>query len=462
MKAGESKGFSFVIALILASLTACHNGQSPSAVYANGNPDGNLASPNASSQPASSYSETGTAAGSYEQPIEAPEAPPPLPEYSQPPCPGENYIWTPGYWGYSSAGYYWVPGAWVLAPWVGALWTPPWWGYDNGVYVLHAGYWAPHIGFYGGIDYGFGYTGLGYYGAYWNGGRVYYNRAVTNVNVGTVPYAYNNAVRNRRNDRISYNGGRGGIDARPTRQELAVTRDPRTPAVDVQVRHAREASVNQAQFAAGHGARPAALAAAHPLSTPYRAPAEHPPAAAMRAATEAQPAPENRAQVPANAHPARVMTRPGVAESRPGVPENTLAQRPAQKVQARPHLGTPPARGGRPVPETRPFGPETRIAVAPPGAQRPQVRPAVPTGRPMIAQGPASRPRVTTPPAPAARSLAPVVRAMPQPHPTPQALPAPQPRSAPQFRPRPQSAPASTGSAIRSGSAGRSPGSQTS
>ena len=26
-------------------------------------------------------------------------APPPLPVYEQPICPGEGYIWTPGYWG---------------------------------------------------------------------------------------------------------------------------------------------------------------------------------------------------------------------------------------------------------------------------------------------------------------------------------------------------------------------------
>ena len=59
------------------------------------------------------------------------------------PAPGDNYIWTPGYWSYADAGYYWVPGAWVLAPYVGALWTPSWWGYDNGAYLWHAGYWAP-------------------------------------------------------------------------------------------------------------------------------------------------------------------------------------------------------------------------------------------------------------------------------------------------------------------------------
>ena len=54
---------------------------------------------------------------SYNDPPEdyAPQPPPPLPEYQQPPDPGDGYLWTPGYWGYASAGYYWVPGAWVRA-----------------------------------------------------------------------------------------------------------------------------------------------------------------------------------------------------------------------------------------------------------------------------------------------------------------------------------------------------------
>src|SRR5579884_3927581 len=59
----------------------------------------------------------------YEHPVDyAPEPPPELAEYQQPPCPGENYVWTPGYWNYDQGqGYYWVPGAWVLAPVVGPL-----------------------------------------------------------------------------------------------------------------------------------------------------------------------------------------------------------------------------------------------------------------------------------------------------------------------------------------------------
>lgn len=61
--------------------------------------------------------------------IRASIAPPAIPVYEQPECPGDGYLWTPGYWAYDDAdGYYWVPGVWVMPPQVGFLWTPPYWG----------------------------------------------------------------------------------------------------------------------------------------------------------------------------------------------------------------------------------------------------------------------------------------------------------------------------------------------
>ncbi len=69
---------------------------------------------------------------------------PALPVYEQPVCPGDGYIWTPGYWAYNYdiGQYYWVPGTWVLSPQVGFLWTPPWWGWFNGAFVFHEGWWG--------------------------------------------------------------------------------------------------------------------------------------------------------------------------------------------------------------------------------------------------------------------------------------------------------------------------------
>jgi hypothetical protein len=80
--------------------------------------------------------------------------PPPLPIYEQPPIPEQGYIWTPGYWASDGYDFCWVPGTWVLAPQPGLLWTPGYWGWLDGAYVFNEGYWAPHVGFYGGVDYG--------------------------------------------------------------------------------------------------------------------------------------------------------------------------------------------------------------------------------------------------------------------------------------------------------------------
>ena len=105
-----------------------------------------------------------------------------------------GYIWTPGYWAYGPEGYYWVPGTWVLAPYVGALWTPGYWGWGSGASFGTPGTGGPHVGFYGGVNYGFGYIGVGYHGGYWNGGVFNYNSAVTNVNVTNIHNTYNNPV----------------------------------------------------------------------------------------------------------------------------------------------------------------------------------------------------------------------------------------------------------------------------
>ena len=83
-------------------------------------------------------------------------APPPLPVYEQPIIPGDGYVWAPGYWAWGPDGYYWVPGTWVTPPELGLLWTPGYWAWDDGAYFWHAGYWG-HRGFYGGINYGYGY-----------------------------------------------------------------------------------------------------------------------------------------------------------------------------------------------------------------------------------------------------------------------------------------------------------------
>ncbi len=191
--------------------------------------------------------------------------PPALPVYEQPICPGDGYIWTPGYWAWDpdDDDYYWVPGTWVLAPEVGFLWTPPWWGWSDGVYLFHEGYWGPQIGFYGGINYGFGYFGSGFVGGRWDGGHFFYNREVANINIVNIHNVYNERV-NVTVNRVSFNGGPGGIEARPRPEEEAAERERRMGPVDEQSRHFQEARGNRDLRASVNQGRPPIAATARP------------------------------------------------------------------------------------------------------------------------------------------------------------------------------------------------------
>jgi YXWGXW repeat-containing protein len=183
--------------------------------------------------------------------------PPALPVFTQPICPGPGYVWTPGYWAYGDDGYYWVPGTWVVAP-VGMLWTPGYWGWGASVYVWHPGYWGPHVGFYGGINYGFGYTGIGYAGGYWRGRDFYYNRTVNNVNVTNVHNTYNTTIINHTTvNNVSYNGGPGGINARATAAENAAARERHVATTTEQMDHEHAARNNRDQLASVNHGRPA-------------------------------------------------------------------------------------------------------------------------------------------------------------------------------------------------------------
>lgn len=190
--------------------------------------------------------------------------PPPLPVYEQPPIPGPGYIWTPGYWAWDGDDddYYWVPGTWVLAPEPGLLWTPAWWGWDDGEYVFHGGYWGPQVGFYGGVDYGFGYTGFGYEGGYWDHDRFFYNRTVNNITNVNITNVYNRTVINNRVTNVSYNGGPGGLNVRPTPAQLAVAHEFHAPPTQMQLQHQHVAAAMPLLHAsANHGLPPIAATA---------------------------------------------------------------------------------------------------------------------------------------------------------------------------------------------------------
>ena len=185
--------------------------------------------------------------------------PPAIPVYEQPICPQEGYIWTPGYWYYGDGEYFWVPGTWVLAPEPGFLWTPGYWGWGGSAFFWHAGYWGPHIGFYGGINYGFGYFGHGYDGGRWENNHFYYNTYVNHVNTTIIHNTYNTRIENVNVNRVSYNGGSGGIEARPTPQEESFDKERHVGPVAAQNQHVEQARGNpQLRASNNHGKPPIA------------------------------------------------------------------------------------------------------------------------------------------------------------------------------------------------------------
>jgi WXXGXW repeat (2 copies) len=202
-------------------------------------------------------------------PIAITVAPPELPVYEQPALPAPGYIWTPGYWAYGSEGYFWVPGTWVQPPSVGLLWTPGYWGWRDGVYGWNAGYWGPHIGFYGGVNYGFGYGGVGFEGGHWNNGVFAYNRTVNNFGSVTITNVYSKTIitearRQATVRRVAFNGGTGGIVARPTPQEEAAAREPHVAPTPMQTQHEHTASTNRALLASENHGHPAIAATSKP------------------------------------------------------------------------------------------------------------------------------------------------------------------------------------------------------
>ena len=289
--------------------------------------------------------------------------PPALPVYEQPICPGPGYLWTPGYWSWNDdAGYYWVPGTWVVAP-VGMLWTPGYWGWNNGLYVWNAGYWGPHIGFYGGINYGFGYGGVGFGGGEWRGGAFFYNTAVTRVDTVHITNVYvNRTVIVNNESHVAFNGGEGGVAARPTSQEEAYSREPHQPPVAAQTEHEHAASQNRAMFASENHGAPAVAATARPgefsghgvvaakaAGAPYRAPAMSPKEA--RAASPAESRGNESRTNESRTNESRTNNAPRAENARP---QNESHSENAPKAKPANQPKQPPKSNKKPPEEEKP------------------------------------------------------------------------------------------------------------
>jgi len=275
-------------------------------------------------------------------------APPELPVYEQPLCPGEGYLWTPGYWAYANDfdDYYWVPGTWVMAPEIGYLWTPAYWGWSGNGYFFYEGYWGPQVGFYGGINYGYGYFGDGYQGGRWQGGQFYYNRAVNNVNITNIHNVYNTTVINNTENRVSYNGGNGGINRRPTPQEEAAVHEKHIPPVAAQTQHVQAARAKPELRASANRGTPPVAATPKPGALNDRAVVP-----AKQAGTPYNP-PANRAAVQPPVNTPAAHTENNTAQ-----PDRPTANNQTESNRVEPNRSTamqPNSRPEPPVPNRQP------------------------------------------------------------------------------------------------------------
>ena len=131
--------------------------------------------------------------------------------------------------------------------------------------LWNAGYWGPHIGFYGGVNYGFGYGGIGYEGGRWDNGVFAYNRTVNNFGGVTITNVYEKTVIVDPNaTRVSFNGGSGGTTVRPTPEQEAAAHEQHVAAIPAQLQHERTASANKALLASENHGQPTIAATSKP------------------------------------------------------------------------------------------------------------------------------------------------------------------------------------------------------
>lgn len=315
--------------------------------------------------------------------------PPPLPLYDQPECPFDGYLWNPGYWAWGGDGYYWVPGTWVQPPAIGLLWTPGYWGWSGATFVFHRGYWGRQVGFYGGINYGYGYGGRGFDGGYWQGRHYSYNRAITNINPTRIRTFHSRSVLVQNDRHTAYNGGRGGVIAAPTRREQAAGRGQPQPPTRAQTLHRESASRNLELRASVNRGKPPVAATGRAAdfsprhSVPARAPGGHVDDDALRARPQIPPPSPRDPGRRVDRIPEKVAPRPVPA------PKTDPRERPVRERSDRDPRALPaPHPSDRPRPEPAP----------PPRKVEPrQIRPELPKVKPQPHPIPQPRPRPEVP-----------------------------------------------------------------
>src|SRR6202000_2142926 len=113
-----------------------------------------------------------------------------------------------------------------------------------GNYVCHDGYWGDHVGFYGGINYGFGYGGDGYEGGRWDNGHFAYNQTVNNFGSVHITNVYLTDVHVVYDTHVSFVSASGGAHAQPTPAQVQAEHEHHIQATSIQAQHFHDAAHN--------------------------------------------------------------------------------------------------------------------------------------------------------------------------------------------------------------------------
>ena len=110
---------------------------------------------------------------------------------------------------------------------------------------------------------------MGFGGGRWNGGNFNYNTAVMRVNTTVIRNTYvdRTVINNVNVNRVSYNGGQGGINVRPNQAQIAAEHQKRFGPANTQVQQQHLASQDKANFASVNHGTPAHAALAKPAAS---------------------------------------------------------------------------------------------------------------------------------------------------------------------------------------------------
>ncbi len=103
---------------------------------------------------------------------------------------------------------------------------------------------------------------MGFAGGEWRGGAFFYNRSVANIDVIHVTNVYVRNVRVVNHSTVAFNGGVGGIQARPTSFETSAMHEQHFQPTANQMSHQSFAAQNRSQWASVNHGRPTVSAAA--------------------------------------------------------------------------------------------------------------------------------------------------------------------------------------------------------